>query len=182
MIHYRWRSTGLRNLSFCGFIIANQFNCRWCNETEIKITDILVLPVQAYLMQFDGDWPDTFGFYLRASLWLAFDVPYVRVFYLNLLPTVERSRERIPTGARFFTPVQTEPGAYPASYTMGTGSFPGVKRRGVALTTHPHPAPRLKKEYSYTSTPPSKVFVAYCRVNFTFYYQKSPTVCTEVST
>ena len=26
--------------------------------------------------------------------------------------------------------------------------------RGVALTTHPHLAPRLKKEQSYTSTPP----------------------------
>ena len=30
----------------------------------------------------------------------------------------------------FFAPVQTDPGAYPASYTMGTGSFPGVKRPG----------------------------------------------------
>jgi hypothetical protein len=38
--------------------------------------------------------------------------------------------------------------AHPASYAMGTGSFPGVKRpgRGVALTTHPHLALRLKKE------------------------------------
>ena len=33
-------------------------------------------------------------------------------------------------GARFSAPVQTGPGAYPASYTMGTGSFPGVKRPG----------------------------------------------------
>ena len=31
-------------------------------------------------------------------------------------------------GARFFTPVQSGPGAHPASCTMGTGSFPGVKR------------------------------------------------------
>ena len=29
---------------------------------------------------------------------------------------------------RFFVPVQTDPEAHPASYTMGTGSFPGVKR------------------------------------------------------
>ena len=50
-------------------------------------------------------------------------------------------------GARFFAPVQTGPGAHPASYTMGTGSFPGVKcGRGVALTTHTHLVPRLKKE------------------------------------
>ena len=35
-------------------------------------------------------------------------------------------------------PVQTGPGAYPVSCTMGTGSFPGVKRsRGVTLTPHP---------------------------------------------
>ena len=32
--------------------------------------------------------------------------------------------------ARFSAPVQTGPGAYPASCTMGTGSFPGVKRPG----------------------------------------------------
>jgi len=31
-------------------------------------------------------------------------------------------------GARFSAPVQTDPGAYSASYTMGTGSFPRVKR------------------------------------------------------
>ena len=34
-------------------------------------------------------------------------------------------------------PVQTGPGAHPASCTMGTGSFPGVKSgRGVTLTPH----------------------------------------------
>ena len=41
-----------------------------------------------------------------------------------------RSGDRIPVGARFSAPVQTGPGVYPASYTMGTGSFPGVKRPG----------------------------------------------------
>jgi len=41
-------------------------------------------------------------------------------------------------GARFSATVQTEPGAHPASCTMGTGSFPGVKNgRGVTLTPHP---------------------------------------------
>jgi len=48
-------------------------------------------------------------------------------------------------GVRFSAPVHSGPEAQPPSYTMGTGSFPGVKRRGVALTTHPHLAPRLKK-------------------------------------
>ena len=39
---------------------------------------------------------------------------------------------------RDFTPVQTGPGAHPASCTMGTQSFPGVKcGLGVLLTTTP---------------------------------------------
>ena len=56
--------------------------------------------------------------------------------------------------ARFPASVQTGPGAHPASYTMVTGSFLGISSHGVALTTHPHLAPRLKEEESYTSTPP----------------------------
>ena len=40
--------------------------------------------------------------------------------------------------ARFSAPVQTGPGAHPASCKMGTVSFPGVKScRGVTLTPHP---------------------------------------------
>jgi len=55
-------------------------------------------------------------------------------------------------GARFSAPVQTGPGAQPASYTTGAGSFPGGK-----ATTHPHLVPRLRKEYSYNSTPPLSI-------------------------
>ena len=56
-----------------------------------------------------------------------------------------RSGDRIPVG-RDFPPVQTGPGAHPASYTMGTGSFPGVKNgRGVLLNTHPLLVPRPRK-------------------------------------
>ena len=47
---------------------------------------------------------------------------------------------------RNFPPVQTGPATYPASCTMGTGSFPGVKcGRGVVLTTHPILLPRSWK-------------------------------------
>jgi len=48
-------------------------------------------------------------------------------------------------GAIFSAPVQTGPGAHPASYTMGTGSSPGVKRprRGV---DHPAPSSAEVKE------------------------------------
>ena len=49
-----------------------------------------------------------------------------------------RSGDRIQVGARFSAPVRTGPGAHPASCTMGTGSFPGVKSgRDVTLTPHP---------------------------------------------
>jgi hypothetical protein len=41
-------------------------------------------------------------------------------------------------GARFFASVQTGPGAHPASSTMDTGSFPGVKRPGRGAS---HPSP-----------------------------------------
>jgi len=51
---------------------------------------------------------------------------------------------------------------------MGTGSFPGVKRLGRGVNHSPHLAPKLKKEYSYISTPPS-AFLACSRVNFTLY-------------
>jgi hypothetical protein len=51
-------------------------------------------------------------------------------------------------GARFSAPVPTGPGAHPASCTMGTGFFPGVKRPGRGVDHPPHLAPRLKKEYS----------------------------------
>jgi len=41
-------------------------------------------------------------------------------------------------GARYSAPAHTGPGAHPASCSMGTGSFQGVKSgRGVTLTLHP---------------------------------------------
>ena len=84
-----------------------------------------------------------------------------------------------PWGARFSVRVQTGPVAHPASCTMGTGSFPGVKSgRGVTLAPHHLLVPWSRKsravpllpyrpyglyrasvpvqysKYSYTSTPP----------------------------
>ena len=49
-------------------------------------------------------------------------------------------------GSRFFAPVQTGPGAHPAYSTMGTGSFPGVKRPERGVDHPPLLAPRLRKE------------------------------------
>jgi hypothetical protein len=66
---------------------------------------------------------------------------------------VGRSGDRIPMGAKFSAPVQTGPGAHPAFYTMGTGSFPGIKRQERCVD-HPHPSSAEVKErvevYLYT--------------------------------
>ena len=41
-------------------------------------------------------------------------------------------------GRDFSAPIQTGPRPHPASRTMGTGSFPGVKNgQGMTLTPHP---------------------------------------------
>ena len=65
-----------------------------------------------------------------------------------------QSGDRIPVGARFSAPVQTGPVDYPASNTMGTGSFPGEKRPGRGVDHPPHLVPRLKKEQSLLLLPP----------------------------
>jgi len=49
-------------------------------------------------------------------------------------------------GGEIFRKVQTGRGANPASYIMGTGSFPGVKRPGRGVDHPSHLALRLKKE------------------------------------
>ena len=56
-------------------------------------------------------------------------------------PGIEFHRE-----TRFSATVQTGPGAHLAYYTMGTGSFPGVKRPGCGVDHPPHLMPRSKKE------------------------------------
>jgi hypothetical protein len=56
-----------------------------------------------------------------------------------------RSGDRILGLARFSAPVQTRRGTHPASYTMGTGSFPGVKLPGCGLN-HPPSSSVVVKE------------------------------------
>jgi hypothetical protein len=73
---------------------------------------------------------------------------------------------------RFSAPIQTGPGAHPASYTKGTGylSWGSSKGRGVAFTAHPHLAPKVKKEWSCTFTPPSEPPRLILGWNFTFLF------------
>jgi hypothetical protein len=59
-------------------------------------------------------------------------------------------------GVRFYTYVQTDPAPHPSQPPVQwvLGLFPiGWSYRSVVLTAHPDLAPRLKKEYSNTSTP-----------------------------
>ena len=60
--------------------------------------------------------------------------------------------------ARFSAPVQTGPGVHPASCTMGTGSFPGIKRPGRGAD-HPPPSKCRGHErvelYLYSPSGPS---------------------------
>jgi hypothetical protein len=57
-------------------------------------------------------------------------------------------------GRDFPHPSRLALGAYPAFNTLGTGSFPGVKRPGRGVDHPPHLPPWLKKEWSCTSTRP----------------------------
>jgi len=47
--------------------------------------------------------------------------------------------------ARFSAPIQTGPGAHPASCTVGTGILPGGKQLDLDINHPPHLALRLKK-------------------------------------
>ena len=70
-----------------------------------------------------GD-PESDGFrhFFRETAARLFRTPYSESIRAG------RSGNRISVGARLSALVQTGPGAHPASYTMGTGSFLGVKQ------------------------------------------------------
>jgi len=70
--------------------------------------------------------------------------------------------------ARFSVPVQTGPGAHPATYAMGSGSLSGIKRPGRRVYQQHHLAKRLKKEWSYISTPLNE-FVTTSRVTLAIF-------------
>jgi len=76
----------------------------------------------------------------------------------------------------FYAPVQTDPGAHPASCTIGTGAFPGGKSgRGVTLTPHPLLVPWSWKVRSILLLPlwvirPVQSLSVCTRVHFTLPY------------
>jgi len=57
-------------------------------------------------------------------------------------------------------PAQTGPGAHPASCAIGTGSFPGVKRRGCGVDHPPSSSAEVKEGvelYLYVPSVPSRL-------------------------
>jgi len=54
--------------------------------------------------------------------------------------------DRNPVETKFFALVQMSLGVHSASYSMGTGPFPGIKGQGCGVNHPPHLAPRLRKE------------------------------------
>jgi len=88
---------------------------------------------------------------------------------------LEGPGDRITVGPRLSAPVQTGPGAHPASCKMGTGSFPEVKSgRGVTLTPHPLLVPWSWKSRAIPLLPlwavrPVQSLSACTKVHFTFF-------------
>jgi len=79
---------------------------------------------------------------------------------------------------RDFPPVQTGPGAHPASCTMGAGSFPGVKcGRVVLLTTNTLLVPRSWKSRAIP-LPTLWVTPDLSREHFTFTYSHEDDCCS----
>jgi len=64
-------------------------------------------------------------------------------FIYDLGSGVRRSN---PVGARFCAPVHTGPVVQSASYAMGTGSFPGVKRLAHGVNRQPPSTVEFKKK------------------------------------
>lgn len=71
-------------------------------------------------------------------------------------------------GARFFAPIQTGPVAHPASYTLGTGSFLGVKWLEHGVNHPPTSSAEVKERVELICVLPLCTFMAGYRVNLKF--------------
>jgi hypothetical protein len=68
-----------------------------------------------------------------------------------------RSGDRLQVVARFSAPLQTDPGTHPASYTMDTGLFLGVKWPGCGVDDPPSCSTAVKgrvEVYLYSTCGP----------------------------
>jgi hypothetical protein len=77
-----------------------------------------------------------------------------------------RSRNVLPVGARSSPLAQTGPGARPASYAVGTSSFPGIKRPEHCLHHPPPSSAQVKERVKLYASPPFGAFMAGYNINF----------------
>ena len=99
--------------------------------------------------------------------------------YSNLL-RARRAGDWIPVGGETFHTCPEWPWGPPNLLYNGYQVFPGgTAAGGMALTTHPHVALRLKKEYSYTSTPhgPSRWKYWVKQYKFSHPSHEAPGIC-----
>jgi hypothetical protein len=66
--------------------------------------------------------------------------------YRKYVGWVAQSVGSNPGGGEIFRTLQTGPGAHPASCTMGTGYFPGVKRLRRGADHPPPPSAEVENE------------------------------------
>ena len=94
---------------------------------------------------------------------------------------VQQNIKKIPVGATFFAPVQTIPGAHPASYTMGTGSLSSGVRRPGRGANHLLPSSAEVKETVelYLYSPSGLSWTVFLKTKNTFPISKC---CTKRAT
>ena len=88
-----------------------------------------------------------------------------------------RFGNRMPVGTRFSTPVRTGPGGPPNLLYNGYWVFPGGKAVRAFFYHPPHLAPRLKKKWSYTSSPSLDLSGLLCDELYLTDLTRTATVC-----
>ena len=114
-----------------------------------------------------------------------------RLFYLFILwAGIAQSVQRVATG---WTVRGSNPGGgeiFPTSpdwpwdpcsllCTMGTGFFAGVNRPKRVVNHTPHVTPRLKKEQSFSSTPPLGLRGPFLGEIYLFHLEHSAAICVS---
>jgi len=93
--------------------------CAWCisnfMKPSVNTTRVISFTRKTHLLGFDCK-------LCESSILHSLTVSKICSWFSDS-PRAGRSRDRILVWTRFSTPFQTDPGAHPASYTMGTGSL-----------------------------------------------------------
>ena len=115
-----------KSLWSCLLLFDNELS----RESFVLCLELLLMSLPLASKKFLLEFPSPRHFSLSVS------------YSLDLSDLGDRTCSTNPVRVRFSAPVQTSHGAHPASYTMGTGSFSGVKRPGHGVD---HPPPSTAK-------------------------------------